>query len=72
MNLTCKYKFGPPETVPDGSPVFFNPDGVIANPVAHIEAVEGRWAAAAVTRKDTMADVGTGCQMRKLIKRDAI
>ena len=67
-----KYKFSPPETVPDGPPVFFNPGSVIANPVAHIEAVEGRWTAATVTRKDTVTDVGTGCQLRKLIKRDTV
>ena len=72
MNLTGKYKFSSPETVPDGPPVFFNPGGVISIPVAYIEAVEGRRAAATVTRKNAVADVGTGCQMRKLIKRDTV
>ena len=72
MNLTGKYKFSPPETVSDGPPVFFNPGGVISNPVADIEAVEGRRTAAAGTCKNSVADVDTGCQMRKLIKRDTI
>ena len=72
MNLTGKYKFSPPETVSDGPPVFFNPGGVIANPVADIEAVEGRWTAATVTRKNAVADVATGRQMRKLIIRDTV
>ena len=72
MNLTGKYKFSPPETVPDDPPVRFNPGVVIANPVADIEAVEGRRTAAAVTCKNSVADVDAGCQMRKLIKRDTV
>jgi hypothetical protein len=68
VNLTGIYKFSPPETASDGMPVFFNPAVVIANPVADIQAVERRWAAAAVACKYPVPDAATGCKMRKLIK----
>jgi len=48
VHLTGIYEISTAETTPDDLPVCFNPALVIANPVADIQAVEGRRAAAAV------------------------
>jgi hypothetical protein len=66
VDLLGKNKMLSPDALRHNAPVFLNMFIIIANAVADIQTIVGRFAATRVSRKNSVVNFRAGCQMAEL------